>query len=157
MTDDTPLTIQRADILAPEAQSLIHALNAELSARYPEPGANYFSLDPSEVTPGRGAFLLAFRQGKVVGCGAVRRIEDQTGEIKRMYVCPEARGQGVGRAIVTALEKEACALGLVRLLLETGSRQPEAVALYEGAGFTRTVAYGEYATSPLSVFMRKDL
>jgi putative acetyltransferase len=74
-----------------------------------------------------------------------------------MYVCPEAHGQGVGRAIVTALEKEARALGLVHLLLETGSRQPEAVALYEGAGFARTVAYGEYATSPLSVFMHKDL
>jgi hypothetical protein len=85
MTDDAPLTIQRADILAPEAQSLIHALNAELSARYPEPGANYFSLDPSEVTPaaahscspsdkarssgGVGPFVeLRTRQVKSSGC-----------------------------------------------------------------------------------------
>jgi GNAT superfamily N-acetyltransferase len=156
MSDDT-LAIRRADIMAPEAQSLIDALNAELSARYPEPGPNYFRLDAEEVAPGRGAFLIASRKGRPVGCGAVRRIDARTAEIKRTYVGPDGRGRGVGRAISTALEAEAKLLGVVCLLLETGARQPEAIGLYEGAGFTRTGSFGKYATSPLSVFMRKDL
>jgi GNAT superfamily N-acetyltransferase len=66
------------------------------------------------------------------------------GEIKRMYVSPDARGRGIGRAVLAAL-------------LETGLRQGEALALYERAGFSRIPAFGEYASSPLSVCMAKDL
>jgi putative acetyltransferase len=157
MSGDNLFSIRRADLLAVEAQALIRALNAELSARYPEPGANHFRLDPDEVGPGRGAFLIASRDGQDVGCGAIRRLENQTGEIKRMYVCPAERGQGVGRALLSALEQEARALGVVRLVLETGPRQPEAIALYERAGFIRIGAFGEYLESALSVFMRKEL
>jgi GNAT superfamily N-acetyltransferase len=151
------LTIERADIRSSDAQILIGALNAELSARYPEPGANHFRLQPEEVAPGCGAFLIASRGGKLVGCGAIRRIAGEAGEIKRMYVRPDERGRAVGRAILLALEQEARALGVVRLVLETGPRQPEAIALYERSGFTRTAAFGEYTESPLSVFMRKEL
>jgi len=131
--------------------------SAELSSRYPEDGATHFRLDPDEVAPGRGAFLVATRAGEPVGCGAVRRIEAETGEIKRMYVSPEARGHGVGRAVLAALETEARAPGLARLVLETGIRQPEAIALYERAGFSRIPAFGEYVNSPVSVCMAKDL
>lgn len=153
----TDLVVERADILSGEARRLIEALNAELSSRYPEAGATHFRLDPNEVTPGRGAFLVARRAGRPVGCGAVRRIEAGIGEVKRMYVSPEARSGGVGRAVLAALETEARALGLVRLVLETGRRQPEAIALYERAGFARIPAFGEYVHSPLSVCMAKDL
>lgn len=153
----TNLIIQRIDILASEARTLIEALNAELSSRYREPGANHFRLDAEEVAPGRGAFLIASRAEKPVGCGAIRLIEEQTGEIKRMYVSPAERGRGIGRALLAALEAEARALGIVRLVLETGDRQPEAVALYEHAGFSRTAPFGEYVTSPLSVCMAKKL
>ena len=86
----TGLVVERADILSPEARALIEALNAELSSRYPEDGATHFRLDEEEVAPGRGAFLIAARAGKPIGCGAVRRIEAGTAEIKRMYVIPEA-------------------------------------------------------------------
>jgi putative acetyltransferase len=151
------LTIQRFDILAPEARTLIDALNAELSSRYPEPGANHFRLDPDEVADGRGAFLIASRTGMAIGCGAIRTIEDRTGEIKRMYVSPEERGCRVGRALLAALEAEARALGMARLVLETGERQPEAIALYEREGFSRVEPFGEYVHSPLSVCMAKDL
>ena len=82
MTDPaapTGVTIRRFDILAPAARALIDALNAELSSRYPEGGATHFRLDPEEVADGRGAFLVAARAGKPVGCGAVRRIAERTG------------------------------------------------------------------------------
>jgi putative acetyltransferase len=149
--------IQRGDILSPTARALIEALNAELSSRYPEPGANHFRLDPDEVADGQGAFLIASSFGKPVGCGAVRRIEARTGEIKRMYVSPEARGRGFGRAVLAALEAEARALGITRLVLETGLRQGEALALYERAGFSRIPAFGEYVNSPLSVCLAKEV
>ena len=153
----TGLAVERADIRSLEARALIEALNAELSSRYPEDGATHFRLDAEEVAPGHGAFLVAARAGKLVGCGAVRRIEAGTAEIKRMYVSPEARGQRVGRAVLSALEREARALGCARLVLETGVRQQEAIALYEHAGFSRIPAFGEYVHSPLSVCMAKDL
>src|SRR5687768_10077406 len=92
--DGTDVVVERFDILSPAARMLIDALNAELSSRYPEEGANHFRLDPDEVADGRGAFLIARRSGKAVGCGAVRRIEAGAGEIKRMYVSPEERGRG---------------------------------------------------------------
>ena len=151
------VVVQRADLLSPLAHALIQALNAELSRRYPEDGATHFRLDGDEVAPGRGAFLIASRAGEAVGCGAIRRIEARTGEIKRMYVKPELRGNGIGRALLEALEAEAQTLDLSRLVLETGDRQPEAIALYERAGFSRIAPFGEYVESPLSVCMAKEL
>ncbi len=153
----TGAVIERADILSGEVLRLIAALDAELSSRYPEDGATHFRLDPNEVAPGHGAFLVARRAGTPIGCGAVRRLDAGTGEIKRMYVSPEARSGGVGGAVLAALENEARALGLARLVLETGVRQPEAIALYERFGFVRIPAFGEYVDSPLSVCMAKDL
>ena len=151
------VTIERADIRSPRALVLIRALDAEMRARYPEPGANHFELGAEEVAPGRGAFLIALRAGEAAGCGALRRIGPDAGEIKRMYVSPAARNGGVGRAVLAALEAEARGLGLARLLLETGVRQPEALALYARAGFLRRGAFGAYEDHPLSVFMGKDL
>jgi putative acetyltransferase len=92
-----------------------------------------------------------------IGCGAVRRLDDHTAEIKRMYVDPKARGKGAGRVILVALELEARTLGAKSILLETGERQFEAVNLYESAGFRRIEAFGEYIGSPLSICMKKDL
>lgn len=155
--DQATVIVERFDILSPPARTLIDALDAELSSRYPEEGANHFSLDPDEVAAGRGAFLIALRSGKPVGCGAVRRIEEQTGEIKRMYVRPEERRRGVGSALLSALEAEARALGIARLVLETGVRQLEAAALYQRAGFSVIAPFGEYVGSRLSVCMAKVL
>ena len=155
--DQTSVIVLRADIRSPRARTLIEALNAELLSAYPEQGACHFRLDAHEVTDGQGVFLIAFRSGKPVGCGAVRRIEAQTGEIKRMYVVPQERGRGVGRSILNALEAEAQVLGISRLVLETGVRQTEARALYQSAGFSRIAPFGEYVGSPLSECLAKDL
>jgi GNAT superfamily N-acetyltransferase len=151
------IQVRSAALASSEAQALIAALNAELRARYPEPGATHFSLDEDEVGPGRGAFLIAALDGSPVGCGAVRLIGRDTAELKRMYVAPEARGLGTGRRILEALEAEARSLGAARLVLETGVRQREALRLYERAGFTRIPPFGEYVGSPLSVCMGKPL
>jgi putative acetyltransferase len=151
------IEIRRADIASPTVQQLISALNAELNDRYPEEGANFFRLDADEVADGRGAFLVATMDGRAVGCGAVRRLEPKVAEIKRMYVAPEARGRGVGRHILVELEAEARRLGVQRLVLETGPRQPEAMTLYSRAGYVEIPLFGEYIGSEFSVCMAKDL
>jgi GNAT superfamily N-acetyltransferase len=151
------LTIARTSLADPVARALIARLDAELSARYPEEGATHFRLDAEEVDPGQGGFLVARLDGAPVGCGAVRRLDGDAAEIKRMYTAPEARGRGVARALLAELEAVARGLGVARLLLETGTRQAEAIGLYEGAGFTRIPAYGEYVGSPLSVCYGKPL
>jgi putative acetyltransferase len=154
---DAHIDVLREDIRSPLAYQLISELNAELSERYPEDGATHFRLDAAEVALGRGAFLIARVDGEAVGCGAVRRIEDGVAEIKRMYVRTTARGRGIGGAILAALEAEARGLAVSRLVLETGVRQPEALALYRRFGFEVIPLFGEYVGSSLSVCMGKDL
>jgi len=149
------------------AAALISELNAELSAMYPEPGATHFALDPKEVAPGTGIFVVVRLRGRAVGCGALRTVRDpapvrelgpRVGELKRMYVASGMRGHGIGRKLLERLEAEARALGLTRLVLETGTRQLEALALYRRAGFTEIPLYGEYAaSSTTSVCMAKPL
>jgi GNAT superfamily N-acetyltransferase len=157
MTTDT-ITMVRAELTDAAGRGLIAALNAELQAVYPEPGANHFHVDPGEVRDGRGAFLVVYRSGSAVGCGAVRLLDDDTGELKRMYVAPPARGTGLGRRLVEALEAEARALGAKRLVLETGVRQLAALALYRATGFRPIPLYGEYCLSPdTSICLGKDL
>lgn len=151
------IDIHCEDLNSPAAQRLIAALNAELRARYPEEGVNYFQLDADEVRAGRGAFLVAYAGGGAVGCGAVRRIDGDACEIKRMYVEPQMRGLGIARRMLERLENEARKLGASRLLLETGTRQPEAIALYTTAGFSPTAPYGDYRPSPLNAFFEKRI
>ena len=152
------VTIARAGLTDDASRALIDALNAELRDGYSEPGANHFRLDPQEVADGRGAFLVVHRDGTPVGCGAVRLLDAETAELKRMYVAPSARGTGLGRRLVAALEAEARALGVRRLVLETGVRQAAALALYRATGFDPIPLYGEYCLSPeTSVCLGKDL
>src|SRR5438093_8093964 len=143
------LEFRREDLTSTVAARMIRALNAELAERYPEEGANHFRLDGEEVAEGRGAFLVTYDNGNPVACGAIRRIDADTAEIKRMYVEPHSRGRGIGRRLLITLETEGRRLGVKRLVLETGVRQPEAVGLYERAGFIRVSPFGEYVGSPL--------
>jgi GNAT superfamily N-acetyltransferase len=151
------IEIRHEAITSSAATELILALNAELSVRYPEPGANHFRLDAADVAPGRGAFLVAYQNGRPLACGAIRLLTPETAEVKRMYVEPASRGLRVGRRMLDALEHEARKLGARELVLETGDRQPEAIALYSRAGFARIDAFGEYEHSPLSICMRKPI
>lgn len=152
----------------PVARRLSADLLAELDVRYagdPDPCGTpeltaIWGVRPGQVAPPAGTFLVAWLGGEPVGCGAVRPLvtgEPGVGEVKRMYTAPAARRRGVSRAILTALEDAARRLGYRRLQLETGVRQPEAIALYESAGWRRIPAYGQYAADPLSVCFAKDL
>ncbi len=139
------------------ARALIDALLAELEDRYGAPDEPD-GLASNQLGPPDGAFVVAYmEENDAVGCGGIRRFDDATGEIKRMYVLPDTRRQGVGAALVRELEVKALGLGYERLRLETGLNQPEAVALYEGFGYERIESYGVYADSPLSVCLEKQL
>jgi GNAT superfamily N-acetyltransferase len=142
------LEIRRSDLTAPDAVRLIAALNAELMALFPEAGATHFALAAEQVADGDGAFLIAYVDGTAIGCGAIRRIDRSTVEMKRMFVEKPHRGRGIGRALVTSLEDEARRLGASRIVLETGSRLPAAMALYRRMGYSAIPLFGEYLASP---------
>ncbi len=150
-----PFTIEPVMLDDPRAVALIHALNAELDERYPEPHSTFSRLAADDVAEGRGVLLLATSAGRATACGAVRMLDETTAEVKRMFVAPEARGHKIGAAILRELERAAGELGAKRLVLETGTRQPEAVAVYERAGFTAVPCRGEYEAAPFSRCMEK--
>ena len=83
-----------------------------------------------------------------VGRSAVRRLDEATAELKRMYVDPSVRGRGIGRELVEALEREARMLGITQVVLETGTRLAPAIRLYEAMGYARIPLFGEYLSSP---------
>lgn len=143
-----PVQIRRSTLASPNAARLIAALNSELNAAFPEPGANHFSLDEAQVALGDGAFLIAYLENRAVGCGAVRRLDKATAELKRMYVDPSVRGQGIGRSPLDSLEQEVRLLGMKRIVLETGSRLAPAIKMYEAMGYARIPLFGEYLSSP---------
>jgi GNAT superfamily N-acetyltransferase len=90
---------------------------------------------PAELNPPAGAFLVGYRDGLAVCCGGIKRLDARACELKRMYVVPEVRGQGVARGLLAALEDRARELGYSIARLDTGPRQPGARHLYESAGY----------------------
>lgn len=142
------IDIRRSTLASPDAARLIAALNAELTITFPEPGATHFSLGDAQVVAGEGAFLIACLNDVAVACGAVRRLDETTAEIKRLYVDPSVRGRGIGRALVEALESEARLVGVTNIALETGTRLAPALKLYEAMGYTHIPLFGEYLSSP---------
>ncbi|MEQ8435892.1 MAG: GNAT family N-acetyltransferase [Ilumatobacter fluminis] len=143
-----PLLFEETDLDDPDTMALVERLNEELAAVATEPGENHFSLTTAEVTGDAGRMVRARLDGRLVGCGAIRRIEPHVGELKRMFVDPDARGRRVGAALLDQLELRATRLGLDQLKLETGPRQVAARALYERSGYARCPAWGEYLDSP---------
>ena len=142
----------------PEAVALMHALDVESQSRYDNVDlAKHFVVDAQDFAPGHGLFLLARLDGDSVGCGAIRMLDNQDAEIKRMYVKPEARGNGVARNVLHELEAEARRLGAKRMILETGFRQVEALALYRHNGFEEIPRYEPYVDAEHSVCMAKQL
>jgi len=138
-----------------DAQRLIAALDAGLAQLYPPEQRFGPNLKAQHLEAGRGTFLIARDNGRAVGSGAIRLLDTTTAEVKRMYVEPDQRGKGIGRAVLVRLEAEARQLGAKRLVLETGIHSPEALVLYRRAGFTEIECWGEYLTSPSSVCMEK--
>lgn len=140
-----------------DAQRLIAALDAGLAELYPPEQRFGPNLKAHHLEGGRGILLVARDDGRAVGCGAIRLIDAITAEVKRMYVEPNERGKGVGRAVLASLQSAAAQLGARRLVLETGTHSPDALGLYRRAGFTQIDCWGEYANSPTSVCLEKTL
>jgi putative acetyltransferase len=139
---------------SPEVRALIEALDAYQSALYPAESNHFVPIH--ELCRTEATFLAARLGDLTIGCGALVDRGDY-GEIKRMYVDPSARGLGIGRKLLLAVEHAARDKGIEVLRLETGVSQPEALALYEKAGYVRRGPFGDYAEDPLSVFMEKAL
>ena len=146
--DNDSIAIVLGDFRNALSQALVAELNTELTGQYKEPGATHFALDPEQLAPGRGAFLVVYLEGAPVGCGAVRLLDANTAELKRMFIKQPLRGQGLGRRLVVALEQAARDLGARQLVLETGIYQLAALALYRAVGFQAIPLYGEYVSSP---------
>ena len=127
----------------PVVQELTSAQQTEMRVLYDgdiEPGVKPSADDIAVVLVARDD------DGTPVGCGALRPLEPGAAELKRMYVVPAARGRGISRLLLVALEAEAAARGWTTLRLETGTRQPAAVGLYTAAGYRPVEAFGHYVT-----------
>ena len=147
----------------PDAQLLIAEVQQEYVRRYGDPDVT--PVDPTEFDPPRGLFAVLYDEdGRPVGTGAWRAREaEEAGlaegdaELKRMYTVPSARGRGLARRMLRFLEDEARSAGRLRVVLETGTEQPEALALYASEGYLPTVRFGFYRDHPMSVCLAKPL
>ncbi|PNY81610.1 GNAT family N-acetyltransferase [Deinococcus koreensis] len=128
----------------PRVISLMNAQQRELRELYQDTDERTEPFDPA-ILSGEGCVLLAVQEGaELLACGAIKRLDQTSAEVKRMYTVPAARGRGLGRQILNELIERGRAQGYERLVLETGDLQAEAVALYERSGFTRIPNFGYY-------------
>jgi len=137
----------------PVAVQLVQDMLREMDERFePDDDGGEAWLEesaPQHVSPPSGLFLVAhLDDGTPAGCGAFKRYDDETCEIKRMFTTPGGRGQGIGRAILGRLEDEARRVGYARSRLETGIELHEAIALYESVGYLPIPNYGRYKDDP---------
>ncbi|MEV6345820.1 GNAT family N-acetyltransferase [Actinoplanes sp. NPDC051851] len=148
-------TIEARDWDDPAGAALRAAQRTELDARY---GTD----DHEPGTPPSAAdidlFLVAVApDGRSLGCGALRRLDATSAEVKRMYVSPESRGSGVATGILRALEEAATGRGWTTIRLETGHGQPDAMRFYEREGYREIPLFGAYVGSDLSVCYERSL
>ncbi len=150
-------SIRAVDPQGADALALLAQAAAEARTLYPELLAPD-SPAPANVPLGPGeTYLVACLDGEPLACGALRRLDATTAEVRRMFVAAGARRRGLARAMLAALEHAALGFGYDTLLLETGHRQQPAMALYESCGFARIAPFGAYAGDPTSVCYAKRL
>jgi len=136
-----------------DVAELLRERDAYFNALYVDEDRN---ARPVDLTRDALVFFTVRRAGRLAGCGALVQWPG-FGELKRFFLRPAFRGQGLGRRLVQAIEAEARRRGCSNLMLETGILQPDAIALYRGQGFRDRGPFGSYAPDPLSVFMEKAL
>lgn len=156
MTDDRNIEIVRTDPRTPEIAAMIHYLDNYMAELYPAESNHLVDLDALAQPD---VHFFGVRVGdEYHGCGAIMICDSGYAEVKRVFVSPKARGLGLGRQIVRALEMATRNEGINTLRLETGIFQPEALKLFEGAGFRRCSAFGAYPVGDAySVYMEKVL
>lgn len=148
------ITIKRTDSSNPDFIQLVKQLDAFLAKIDGDEHAFYAQLNKTDKLI---QAVVAYEKTEAIGCGAIREMDPETTEIKRMYTLPESRGKGVATAVLADLEKWAKELGYQKCLLETGNRQPEAIALYEKNGYEKIPNYGQYAGVENSICFKKEL
>jgi putative acetyltransferase len=151
--DPSSVVIAAESADQPEVHALLRQSDAYFAALYPAE-SNHL-VDVATLIAPNVRFLVARREGRAVGCGALVLGADGEAELKRMFVVPEARGHKLGSRILEALEAVAKAHGVRVLRLETGIRQPEALALYRRHAYVERGPFGSYKTDPLSTFFEK--
>ena len=134
---------------------LIRQSDALMASLYP--AESNHMLDIASLERPEMRFFVARRDGRVVGCGALRIGGAGQAELKRMFVDPATRGLKVGRDLLARIEDEARGLGVRLIQLETGIHQPEAIGLYRRFGYRDCGPFGSYGPDPLSLFMEKTL
>jgi GNAT superfamily N-acetyltransferase len=149
------IKMRRTDITEPAVRVLLTEVLDELSQRYGGNGDDTPVRD-DDFTPPNGAFFVADDGERLIGCAGWRRHGDDA-ELKRMYTAAAARGRGLGRRLLATVEESARAAGRRRLILETGDRQPEAIALYQSAGYVRIADFGYYKDEPGVISFAKSL
>ena len=147
-------TIVRTDSTHPDFISLVSRLDADLAIRDGDDDAFYSQFNKIDKIK---HVVLAYGNERPVGCGAIKQFSSDTVEVKRMYVVPDARGRGVASVVLSNLERWAKELSYSKCVLETGTRQPEAIALYRKNGYTRIENYGQYAGVENSLCFEKRL
>lgn len=160
--DTPPFRLRAVPFAAPAAQALVARVQEEYVARYGGPDDS--PLEVGDFDPPRGAFFVGTLGERPVAMGGWRRREDvpalgrvAAAEVKRMYVVPEARRHGYARDVLAHLEATASAAGADVMVLETGTMQPEAIAMYAAAGYEPVAGFGHYVDSPLSRCFAKRL
>ena len=149
------IIITQTDPRSPPTLALIEELDRHLNQLYPAESNYLMDLDALCAPDVR--FFAAQVDGETLGCGAIKQFSDYT-EVKRVFVSPRARGLGVARRLIKALEEATRDAGLRIMRLETGIYQPDALALFEKVGFTRISSFGNYPKDdPYSVFMEYRL
>ena len=147
------MTAERPD--TPDAKLLIHELQMHLESFYPPESRHGFSVQ--KLIAENVAFFVLRADGRPAGCGGVKLVGRDYGELKRMYVRPQFRGSGFGQKLLDHLAGHARAHGVTLLRLETGTHQQAAIRLYEKAGFRRIPPLGPYTNDPLSLCYEKQL
>lgn len=137
------ITVDLVDGAAPDARSCLDAYAADIDERFPEGFDKDSLVRPEEVSGNAGAFFVAYEEGRPVGCGALRRLAPGVGEIRHVWVHPDARRLGLARRLLGALEREATARGLTVVRLDTHAALTEAQAMYRACGYTDIPAYDD--------------
>ena len=133
---------------------LVQELDADLKARDGDDHVFYAQFNKIDTIQ---HVIVAYENGAAVGCGAIKQYTSDAMEVKRMYVLIDQRGKGIATEIIQSLEKWARELGYQYCLLETGKRQPEAIALYTKSGYHIIPNFGQYENVENSVCFKKAL
>jgi GNAT superfamily N-acetyltransferase len=126
--------------------ALQQAFFADIATRYPgwSPRSSQ-SVEPSELAPPSGVWVVAYLDDVPVGCGGLQVLDADTAEVRRIYLAPEARGRGIGRQLLNELERHARDLGYRRVRLTTGDSQPEALQLFQSTGYEEVAPFTDGA------------